>query len=90
LAPPPAAGLAFWRKTRAPIDTAQLSEEAYASLAERTDGWSGRQLAKLTINLQATVYGGGGVLSPAMAEEVLATRLREQKHAWMDPHRARA
>jgi hypothetical protein len=75
--------MAFWKKQRTPIDTSQLSEDAYATLAAKTDGWSGRQLAKLTINLQATVYGGGGTLSPAMAEQVLDTRQREMKHSWM-------
>lgn len=53
-----------------------INDEFVESVAERTDGLSGRQLAKLVLAFQSAVFGSGTkVLSVGLAETVLRWRL---------------
>lgn len=58
------------------IDDAFIQE-----MAEKTEGFSGRQLAKLVIACQAAVFGSGtNTLTRGMAETVLAWKLANFEH----------
>merc|ERR1712151_1428324 len=60
------------------IDSAFLDD-----VATRTEGFSGRQLAKLVLAYQAAVFGSGTtMLTPGLAEAVLRYKL---KHRDEDP-----
>merc|ERR1719364_469142 len=60
-----------------------LNENFLDEVADRTEGFSGRQLAKLVLAYQAAVFGSGTtVLTPGLAEAVLRYKL---KHRDEDP-----
>ncbi|PHJ25103.1 aaa family protein [Cystoisospora suis] len=64
-------------RTGRKIDVDERIDEAFIQeMAEKTDGFSGRQLAKLVIALQAAVFGSGtNTLTRGLAETVLAWKL---------------
>jgi len=59
------------------IDTEVLSDEYLDTIASRTVGFSGRQMAKLVLAMQAAVYGSGPetVLTRALADTVVNWKL---------------
>jgi len=66
----------FKRGARIEVDEAVEQPEYFADLAKRTDGMSGRQLAKLVLAFQSAVFGSGTMrLTPGLAETVLQWRL---------------
>ena len=75
-------GLFARAASRIAVAPGVLDPGYHADIARRTEGFSGRELAKLFIAAQGAVYGGGGgagplVLDRALLEEVLAWKLRE-------------
>jgi ATPase family AAA domain-containing protein 3A/B len=59
----------------------KLDEESFLEdVARRTEGFSGRQLAKLVIAYQAAVFGSGTIrLTPGLAETVLTYKLAHRE-----------
>jgi ATPase family AAA domain-containing protein 3A/B len=56
-----------------------LDDEWLAEVAKQTEGFSGRQLAKLVIAYQAAVFGSGtSRLTPGLAETVLRYKLQHK------------
>ncbi|CAE8706572.1 unnamed protein product, partial [Polarella glacialis] len=63
-----------------------LDDNFMAEVAKKTEGFSGRQLAKLVLAYQAAVFGSGTTrLTPGLAETVLNYKL---VHREEDAHRA--
>lgn len=59
---------------------AALDESFLDQVAKRTDGFSGRQLAKLVLAYQAAVFGSGTTrLTPGLAETVLQYKLAHRE-----------
>jgi len=57
-----------------------LDENFLESVAKRTEGFSGRQLAKLVVAYQAAVFGSGTTrLTPGLAETVLQYKLHNRE-----------
>lgn len=57
-----------------------LDEKWLADVAERTEAFSGRQLAKLVLAYQAAVFGSGTTrLTPGLAETVLSYKLAHRE-----------
>ena len=57
--------------------------------ARQTDGFSGRELAKLVASMQAAVYGSAtAVLTPQLFREVLSRKVKEhaQRRAFLKGH----
>lgn len=70
--------------TRIVVDPA-VDAEMLASVAQRTDGFSGREVAKLAIAWQAAAYGStNAAFGPALLESVLAAHKdqKERKLLW--------
>merc|ERR1712124_162887 len=59
------------------IDHEVLSDQYLDDLADRTVGFSGRQMAKLVLAMQAAVYGSGPetVLTKALADTIVNWKL---------------
>eukprot|EP00210_Caulerpa_lentillifera_P004067 g3880.t1 len=66
---------------RAQTDRIQLegiTDEMIKKVAEQTDGFSGRELAKFMASLQAAVYGSKrAVLTPELFEQILEFKVKE-------------
>jgi len=57
-----------------------LDDTFLDSVAKRTEGFSGRQLAKLVLAYQAAVFGSGTTrLTPGLAETVLNYKLAHRE-----------
>lgn len=66
----------FKKGKRIEVDEAVQNAEYFAEIAKRTEGMSGRQLAKLVLAFQSAVFGSGTMrLTPGLAETVLQWRL---------------
>lgn len=69
---------------RAQADRIQLegiTDEMIRKVAEKTNGFSGRELAKFMASLQAAVYGAKkAVLTPELFEQVLEFKVKEHIH----------
>jgi ATPase family AAA domain-containing protein 3A/B len=62
-----------------------IDEEWITKVAERTDGFSGRQLSKLVVAYQAAVFGSGTTrLTTGLAETVLQYKLAHREDANID------
>lgn len=75
-------GLFARTTSRIAVAPGVLDPAYHADIARRTEGFSGREVAKLFIAAQGAVYGGGGgagplVLDRALLEETLSWKLRE-------------
>merc|ERR1712186_248951 len=67
-----------------------LDDSFLADVAKRTDGFSGRQLAKLVVAYQAAVFGSGTTrLTPGLAETVLKYKLANLRKMQLELRRVR-
>jgi len=65
-----------------------VGPELVRSVAERTDGFSGREIAKLAIAWQAAAYGStDATFTPELLETVLAAHSdqKKRKQLWNAP-----
>merc|ERR1712013_176643 len=66
------------------IETAGFEEDEFVwdRLSEKTEGFSGRQIAKYMIQVQAAMYGGmEALLTPFLMEQILETSLKTKAFA---------
>ncbi|ORM42188.1 ATPase family AAA domain-containing protein 3-B [Babesia sp. Xinjiang] len=58
----------------------RINDEFFARVADRTEGFSGRQLSKLCIGIQSAVFGSGArKLTLELAETVVDWHIKEQR-----------
>lgn len=69
----------FGTRPSAHIKVEAVGDEALEDIAMRTEGFSGREISKLFASVQADVYGRGApaVLTKAILQEVVATKIKE-------------
>ena len=68
----------FEKKSRNVITVRDISDEVVRAAAERTEGFSGREIAKLVAGIQAAVYAQPDcVLDPKLFEEVVGYKVSE-------------
>ena len=62
------------------IQTAGIDEKVMAKVAQKTAGFSGREIAKLMISVQGAAYGSvDGKLTAAMFEQVVEWKVAEHR-----------
>jgi ATPase family AAA domain-containing protein 3A/B len=58
----------------------KITGDTFFDIARRTDGFSGREIEKLMISVQADVYGGEAPeLTPEALEKVVSLKVKEHQ-----------
>lgn len=70
----------FFRKQQQKIEIKSLTDEVLKEAAQKTEGFSGREIAKLMASVQAAVYGSENcVLDPNLFREVVDYKVAEHQ-----------
>ena len=70
-----------WYQRTSPIRVEGFGDEELQQVAEVTEGFSGREIAKLCIAWQAAAYGtADGTLTPALAADLASARILQHRY----------